>query len=156
MPFTLEQLSDRAEIQDLLVREAHALDKGHWDAWEQTFTPDADIDYSENDGARGRPAEIRVWLAETFATFPAAQHLTSNTEIELHGDHATARSMQYIGVDMVYQGEKRVVISGIWFYDELTRTPDGWRIHKRHEELAWRHNFPENFAPPVPAQQVGG
>ena len=101
MPFTLEQLSDRAEIQDLLVREAHALDKGHWDAWEQTFTPDADIDYSENDGARGRPAEIRVWLAETFATFPAAQHLTSNTEIELHGDHATARSMQYIGVDMV-------------------------------------------------------
>ena len=52
---------------------------------------------------------------------------------------------------MVYQGEKRVVISGIWFYDELARTPDGWRIHKRFEELAWRHNFPEDFAPPVPA-----
>jgi len=152
MPFTVEQLSDRAEIQDLLVREAHALDKGDWDAWEQVFTPDADIDYSENDGARGDPASVRDWLAETFAIFPAAQHLTSNTEIELLGDRARARSMQYIGVDMVYEGEKRVVISGIWFYDELTRTVDGWRIHKRYEELAWRHNFPENFVPPVAAR----
>jgi hypothetical protein len=151
MPFSIEQLSDRAEIHDVLIREAHALDKSDWDAWERCFTPNADIDYSENDGERGQPPKIRAWLAETFATFPACQHLSSNTEIQLHGDRATARSMQYIAVDMIYAGEKRVVLSGIWFHDELVRAADGWLISKRYEELAWRHNFPESFTPPVPA-----
>ena len=150
MPFSIEQLSDRAEIHDLLVREAHALDKGDWDAWEQTFTPDADIDYSENDGDRGNPSEIRPWLSETYATFPAAQHLSSNAEIKLDGDRATARTMQYICVELIYQGEKRVVLSGIWFHDEFARAADGWRISKRYEELAFRHNYPEGFTPPIP------
>ena len=45
MTFTLRELSDRAEIHDLLVREAHALDKGEREAWERCFTPDAEIDY---------------------------------------------------------------------------------------------------------------
>ena len=152
MPFSLAELSDRAEIQDLLIREAHALDKADWDAWQRCFAPDAAIDYSENDGMRGRPAEVRAWLAETFATFPACQHLSSNTAIELDGDRARARTMQYIGVDLEFDGVRRVVISGIWFHDELARQGGAWRITRRHEELAWRHNFPEDYAPPVPAR----
>ena len=150
MAFSIDQLSDRAEIHDLLVREAHALDKGDWDAWERTFTPDADIDYSENGGERGKLPKVRAWLAETYATFPASQHLSSNAEIKLHGDRATARTMQYICVEMIYEGEKRVVISGIWFHDEFVRAADGWLISKRYEELAFRHNFPEGYTVPIP------
>jgi hypothetical protein len=58
--------------------------------------------------------------------------------------------MQYIAVEMSRDAEKRVVLSGIWFHDELARGEDGWRISRRYEELAWRHNFPEGFEPPVP------
>lgn len=155
MALSVEELSDRAEIQDLLVLEAHALDSADWDTWEATFTPDASIDYSENDGARGRPSEVRGWLAETFATFPACQHLSSNTAITLDGDRASARTMQYIAVKMLYEGEERVVISGIWFHDRLRRTPEGWRIHERYESLSWRHNFPPSYAPPIPAASIG-
>ncbi|CAN0415909.1 unnamed protein product [Discosporangium mesarthrocarpum] len=149
MPFTLDQLSDRAEIHDLLVREAHALDKGDWEAWERCFTSDAEIDYSENDGAVGAPAEVRRWLAAVFAGFPAAQHLTSNAAITLAGDRASVRSMQYIGVKMIRKDGERVVISGIWFHDEMRRDTAGWKIARRREELAWRHNFPGDFEPPV-------
>lgn len=152
MPFSLQQLSDRAEIEDLLVREAHALDKGDWDAWEACFSPDAEIDYSQNDGAVGRPPKVARWLADVFSRFPAAQHLTSNTAIELDGDAATARSMQYIGVKMNWQGAERVVISGIWFHDVFRREDGVWRITRRVEELAWRHNFPEDFVPPESAE----
>ena len=148
MPYTLAELSDRAEIQDLLVREAHALDKGDWQAWECCFTPDAEIDYSENDGAVGTPAEVRRWLAAVFAGFPAAQHLSSNASISLDGDRASVRSMQYIGVKMIRGDDERVVISGIWFHDEMRRDAEGWRISRRYEELAWRHNFPGDFEPP--------
>ncbi len=148
MPYTLAELSDRAEIQDLLVREAHALDKGEWQAWERCFTPDAEIDYSENDGAVGNPSEVRRWLAAVFAGFPAAQHLSSNASISLDGGRASVRSMQYIGVKMVRGDDERVVISGIWFHDEMRRDAEGWRISRRYEELAWRHNFPGDFEPP--------
>jgi 3-phenylpropionate/cinnamic acid dioxygenase small subunit len=50
---TLQELSDRAEIQNLLVAEASSMDRRDWQRWQSVFTPDAFIDYSENDGATG-------------------------------------------------------------------------------------------------------
>lgn len=148
---SLEELSDRAEIQDVIVQEASAMDRRDWSRWESLFTEDAEIDYSENDGAKGRPAVVRAWLAAVLGGFHSYQHLSSNTEIELEGDRARARSMQYIAVRMDTSEDVRVVFSGIWFRDELQRTAAGWRISKRHEELAWRHNFPGDFSPPLPS-----
>ena len=145
---SLQELSDRAEIGDLLVREASAMDRRDWAAWEAVFTPDAFIDYSANDGARGNPAEVGAWLAAVLGRFHACQHLSSNYEINLDGDRATVRSMQYIGVKMDASDGLRVVFSGIWFRDSLERGPTGWRIAGRVEDLAWRHNFPGDFRPP--------
>ena len=146
---TLQELSDRAEIQDLLVVEASSMDRRDWTRWQSVFTPDAFIDYSENDGATGDPLEVRAWLEVVLGRFHSYQHLSSNSEMELDGDRARVRSMQYIAVKMETSREIRVVFSGIWFRDDLIRTPEGWRIARRHEELAWRHNFPEDFAPPT-------
>jgi len=145
---TLQELSDRAEIGDVLVREAGAMDRADWDLWEAQFLPDAFIDYTANDGARGSPAGVREWLSVVLGRFTACQHLSSNHEIALHGDRATVRSMQYIGVRTETPEGSRVLFSGIWFRDEMARTEAGWRIATRIEELAWRHNFPGDFRPP--------
>jgi 3-phenylpropionate/cinnamic acid dioxygenase small subunit len=147
--FTTQQLSDRAEIQDLVIREAAAMDRRDWDRWRDCFTPSAAIDYSENDGAVGTPAEVGEWLASVLGRFHSYQHLSSNAEITLDGDRAEIRTMQYIAVKMEASDGERVVFSGIWFQDEVVRTPEGWRIARRYEELAWRHNFPPDFAPPI-------
>lgn len=147
--WTLQQLSDRAEIQDLLVQEASAMDCRDWSKWQSLFSTDAHIDYSENDGAVGGPAEVRAWLETVLGRFHSYQHLSSNAEITLDGERARARSMQYIAVKLEASSGTRVVFSGIWFRDELVRTAAGWRISKRYEELAWRHNFPEDFEPPT-------
>jgi 3-phenylpropionate/cinnamic acid dioxygenase small subunit len=144
-----QELSDRAEIQDVLVREAAAMDRRDWDRWRSCFTENAAIDYSENDGAVGAPREVGAWLASVLGRFHSYQHLSSNSEIDLASDLARVRSMQYIAVKMEATGGERVVFSGIWFRDELVRTSEGWRIAKRYEELAWRHNFPPDFAPPT-------
>ncbi|MCP4903751.1 MAG: nuclear transport factor 2 family protein [bacterium] len=144
-----QELSDRAEIQDLIVGEASAMDRRDWERWQACFTPDAAIDYSKNDGAVGTPAEVAVWLASVLGRFRSYQHLSSNAEIDLEGDTAKIRTMQYIAVNMDASGGERVVFSGIWFHDEVVRTPRGWRITKRYEELAWRHNFPSDFVPPI-------
>ena len=146
---SLQELSDRAEIQDLIVAEANSMDRRDWPRWQSLFTSDASIDYSENDGATGTPPEVRAWLASVLGRFHSYQHLSSNLEIELAGDRANVRTMQYIAVEMETSQGARVVFSGIWFRDEVVRTDAGWRIASRHEELAWRHNFPEDFEPPT-------
>ncbi len=145
---SLQELSDRACIGDVLVREAGAMDRSDWETWESQFTPDALIDYTANDGACGNPAEVRAWLSVVLGRFTACQHLSSNHEISLQGDRATVRSMQYIGVKADAPDGPRVLFSGIWFRDEFVRTDSGWRICSRIEELAWRHNFPVDFRPP--------
>ena len=91
---TLQELSDRAEIQNLLVAEASSMDRRDWQRWQSVFTPDAFIDYSENDGATGDPARVRAWLEAVLGRFHSYQHLSSNCEIEVEGDRARARSMQ--------------------------------------------------------------
>lgn len=144
-----QELSDRAEIQDLIIAEASAMDRRDWDRWKKCFLPDASIDYSENDGAVGSPLEVGDWLERVLGRFHSYQHLSSNAEIELDDDRARVRTMQYIAVKMEASDGERVVFSGIWFRDELLRTGAGWRIEKRFEELAWRHNFPGDFTPPV-------
>ena len=146
---TLEELSDRSEIQDVLVAEASAMDRRDWARWESLFTSDAQIDYSENDGAVGRPPEVRAWLASVLGRFHSYQHLSTNFEVELEVDLARVRSMQYIAVKMETSSDTRVVFSGIWFRDELARTSAGWKIRRRYEELAWRHNFPTDFEAPI-------
>ena len=57
-----QELSDRAEIQDLLVNYIEAIDSRNWDDLDNIFTPDAIIDYTEAGGAKGNLPEIKLYL----------------------------------------------------------------------------------------------
>ena len=46
MTMSLEEISDRLEIQDLLVAYSYAIDSRDWAALDDVFTPDAHIDYT--------------------------------------------------------------------------------------------------------------
>ena len=50
MVMSIEEISDRFEINDLLVRYCSALDERHFDLFDDIFTPDAVIDYTEMGG----------------------------------------------------------------------------------------------------------
>ena len=47
MTFSLQDLSDRQEIQELLAAYSYAIDFRDWDALDDVFTEDATIDYTE-------------------------------------------------------------------------------------------------------------
>lgn len=150
---SLQELSDRAQIEDLLYLEITAIDERDWDAWEGIYTPDALVDWSEAGAMKGTPAEVRRYAEGVLNTFPypAYQHLTSNLVIRLDGDRASCRSMQYIAVSLPNAaGGRQMCFQGIWFEDRLLRTADGWRICERVERLAWRYNFPEGYEIPDP------
>ena len=151
---SLEEMSDRFLIQDLITEEAAAIDERDWDRWEDTYVADAKIDWSGNGGAKGDPKGIRAWassvLSEANFPYPQYQHYCTNFRIRVDGDTATSRHLQIIPISVVSPGGGRqIAFSGIWFEDELVRTSDGWRISARREFRAWQHNFPATFAVPT-------
>ena len=150
---TLEEISDRMFIEDLVIEEAAAIDERDWDRWEAAYVSDAKIDWSGTGGAKGDPKTVRAWassvLSERNFPYPQYQHYCTNFRIRVNGDAATCRHLQIIPISVVSPGGGRqIAFSGIWFDDELVRTADGWRIGARKETRAWQHNFPATFEVP--------
>lgn len=146
---SLQEISDRLEIQDLFARYSFAIDERDWDALDAIFTPDARIDYSETGGAVGSFAEIKAWLPKALERFPMFQHMVATTKLDIAGDEARSRTILFN--PMTYRGENgedQVFFIGLWYRDKLVRTPAGWRISERYEEMAYSHNVPP--MPPVP------
>ena len=140
---SLQEISDRLEIQELLVRYSHSVDTRDWDAFEKVFTPDATIDYTEFGGPRGDVASTRAFLETTMPRFASFQHLITNVVVEIDGDEARART-GCINPMVVERpdGEQHVFFCGLWYRDRLQRTPDGWRIADRYEERSYMFNAP--------------
>jgi hypothetical protein len=47
------------------------------------------------------------------------------------------------------EGPERVYFNGLWYVDELVRTPEGWRIRHRSEDPSYRFNRPAWVRPTV-------
>jgi hypothetical protein len=138
MGLDLQRLSDRLEINDLLHRYAHAVDRKDWDLYAQCFTADAHIDYSSSGGVAGPFPDVAAWIAKTMEIFSMTQHFVTNSLVTIDGDHATGRA--YFYNPMILAGQDRGVqymIVGGYYNDRYMRTADGWRIAERIEESAF-------------------
>lgn len=140
-----QDLSDRAEIQDLLVSYCEAIDSRDWDALDDVFTKDAIIDYTEAGGARGSLPDIKLYLDKALAKFSGFQHMNGLPQIKINGDQATARTILFNPMIIDQNGAPHVFFVGLWYKDKLRRTQDGWRISERHEEASYFHNLPDSF-----------
>jgi 3-phenylpropionate/cinnamic acid dioxygenase small subunit len=147
MTMSAQEISDRFEIQDLLVDYAHAIDTKNWDALDEVFTEDAFIDYSAMGGAKGDLPSIKKFLADAMPMFPMTQHLVANMQVRLAGDRASGRIMCHNPQVMSVDGKLKIFFLGLWYVDEYVRTPEGWRIRKRVEERSWAYNLPQPLMP---------
>lgn len=147
---TLQEISDRIEIQELLVRYSHAVDTRNWEMYENVFTPDAFIDYTCFGGPAGTVAEIRAFLEMAMPNFQSFQHMIANTVLDfVDADHAKSRTICHNPMVMdIGEGKQHVFYCGLWYVDDLVRTSDGWRIAARVEEKSYTYNMPEGFAVP--------
>ena len=140
---SLQDISDRLEIQQLFTDYADAIDTRQWDKLDQVFTPDAYIDYRAMGGIDGRYPQIKAWLAQALAYFPAYFHMVGNMSIKLDGDRASSRIICFNPMEMpVADGQTQVMFLGLWYVDRFVRTPQGWRMCERIEERCFDHNVP--------------
>lgn len=138
---SIEEISDRIEIAQLLTDYSTAIDQKRFDDLDVVFTADAYIDYRVSGGIDGRFPEVKAWLKEVLPNFPAYFHLVGNVDIRIAGDNATSRAICFNPIVMGGGGgqnstqiDSQVYFVGIWYVDEFVRTPQGWRMNSRVEE----------------------
>ena len=132
------ELSDRLQINDLLIRYTRAIDTKDWNLLDTCFLPDADVDYTATGGVAGKYPEVRAWLAKALAPFPITAHYITNSMVELQGDRAKARTLVFNPMFFANpDGSLHDFTVGATYVDELVWTADGWRIAKRSEEAGY-------------------
>lgn len=145
MTLSIQEISDRMEIQDLCYRYAQIIDsKTFDDLRSEIFTEDAFIDYSVYGGSKGDLESTITFLKESLGIFPNTHHLNANLQINVDGDTGAGRIMCFNPqeLDMGDNG-KHTFMLGLWYVDKYRRTDAGWRICERVEEKCWHFNLPE-------------
>jgi hypothetical protein len=142
----LYEISDKAEIREVLFRYARAVDDKDWALMSSVFSEDAHLDYTSVDGPAGSRDEVVGWLDRSLAPVPMTQHFISNIEIDLDGDRAKVRAMFYNPMEL--PGIEGLCSCGGNYLHDMVRTPDGWRSVQLVEETKW---FVNPAAPAAPA-----
>jgi hypothetical protein len=146
MALSTKEISDRIEIEDLMVRYCYAIDDRDWDTYRKLFTPDAILDDTVTGGIRSGVEEHVAYLTRALSKIKISQHAISTILFEIDGDNAKARS--HCSCPMVVDigdGKTHVFFQGLWYRDKLVRTNGGWRFSERIEEGYWTHNLPAGF-----------
>ncbi len=138
MTLSLQEISDRMEIQDLCYHYADIIDRHAFDELVDVFTEDAHIDYSEVGGSEGGLAETIDFLKKAMTMFPNYHHLNANLQIKVDGETATGRIMCFNPMEVPNEdGSVAMMMVGIWYVDKYLRTAQGWRITRRAEEKSY-------------------
>lgn len=144
MTMDLQEISDRLELGQLMVRYVDAIDRKDWVALDGVFTADAHLDYESSGGPEGKGdyPTIRGWLEKNLAMFPMTQHVLGQSLITIDGDTAQCRTLFHnpMGVpvndDGIYDAEGKglhiFTVGGV-YEDTCTRTADGWKISQKVE-----------------------
>ncbi len=134
MVLSVQEISDRFEIMDLMVDYCTAIDSKNVEALDSIFTRDARIDYSKAGGPNADLPTIKKFLSENLGDLPR-QHMISNFKIKITGDSAHSRCLSHNPLELPKQGDVlEVVFWGLWYNDALVRTPEGWRIQSKISE----------------------
>jgi 3-phenylpropionate/cinnamic acid dioxygenase small subunit len=134
----MSDLEDRSAIIDLATTYARAVDAKDWDLYRSVFSSDAVIDYTSSGGIRGTPKEAVDWLTDVLQPFTTTQHLVTNHHVVVDGDTATCRSDFFnpMGTPDGKDGVSVFFVGGL-YVDTLRRSPNGWLITERVEQMLW-------------------
>src|SRR4029077_11689022 len=129
---SLAEISDRFEIQQLLIDYSTAIDTRQFDDLDHVFTADANMYSRPLRGIDGRFPEAKAWFAQVLPNFPAYAHMLGNFDVRIDADTASSRTICFN--PMVLGGDQnQILYCALWYEDEFIRTPEGWRMSNRVE-----------------------
>ena len=141
----MSDADDRFAIIATLDRYSECLDTRDWPRLSEVFTADVDMDFEawRQQGLDEVTATIRSYLDGCGPS----QHLLGNYRIELDGDRASSKC--YCRVMHMGKGahEGKTYETWIEYTDELVRTAEGWRSHKRVARAQMHQGDPSLLGP---------
>ena len=138
----LEQLLDRQDILDCLVRFSRAMDRFDRDLFLSAFHPDAVISAGEFVGG---PEDIYDWASDLHEQGQSAtQHNLLNHSCEIDGEVAhTETYYLFVGRNR----DESNWMAGGRYVDRLERREDQWRIALRCNAIEWSGTLPTTDIP---------
>jgi ketosteroid isomerase-like protein len=142
----LRRLVDRAEITDVVIRFARAMDIQDWELLRSCLAEHLDVDYS---ALRGDPPS-RISAEEYVAARVKGlhglrtQHISTNHLVSVDGDSAECVSCYLIHrLDPARRDGENTFDSAGHYTHGLRRTADGWRIDTIAQTVLWSRGNPD-------------
>ncbi len=133
----LFRLLDEAAVREVIRNYFYGLDRRDFVILKDCFTEDAKGEYDAGKALyEGREAILGA--LRPIAQFKSTSHVTSSTAITIDGEHAKADT--YAVAFLVLDGERRVLVRGLQYLDQLVRSPEGWRIRHRIHIPTWQYD----------------
>lgn len=129
------RLTDRAAIQDVLLRYARGVDRRDLDLVAACFTPDASY---ESALASGTIADALARLRDRMARYEATMHFIGNQLVEISGDTASSETYAVAYHRLTDAGIPTLFSVGVRYLDELVRSGECWRIRHRVVKTEWQ------------------
>ena len=128
----IQQLIDRHEIHEILMRYARGIDRCDFDLVERCYHPGATDDHGR---FKGPVEEFIPWVRVQLDRFDSTMHFLGNVLIEVQGDMATTET--YCVAYHRLRGENVDSIAGLRYVDRFDRRGDQWRIAHREVVVEW-------------------
>ena len=134
MTLSLQEISDRFEINDLLNAYCEAVDTVNIDEFDNIFSHDAVIDYSAFGFPKVSYEDTKKFLQDALPQVPGKQHMIANSVIRIDGNTATGKTLCFNPMTVPEEdGSYTMTHFGLWYIDKFIRTENGWRICERSE-----------------------
>lgn len=136
---TLEELTERLALRDLVTRYAGIPDDRNYALVDEVFTEDAVL-IGPGFSLAGRE-QIREGMA-AIEQYSATMHSVHNHSVEISGDRA--RGLTYCVANHLHEveGVAHKLDWGVRYNDEYRREARGWRISRRELQLVWQQDLP--------------
>jgi hypothetical protein len=138
----VQQATDKQAIRDLQNHYSYSIDAGLYDNLDDVFTIDVVADYGPAGHNQGVD-EVKETCRGALEPLTAVQHINGNHIAQINGD--TAAASCYFHVHQHREGTPggEHFEMGGRYDDELTRTPEGWRIFRRKLTILWSDGNPD-------------
>jgi uncharacterized protein (TIGR02246 family) len=123
------RLEDQLAIHQLFIDYGEHLDSGDFDAYANLFAEDGEIFLGPIGKAKGRSEIKALMVSQLAADVGTTFHIISSPRVTIDGDSARSTVMWSVAV-LADDGLARISMVG-HHVDQLTRTPDGWKIQRR-------------------------
>ncbi len=125
----LQYFSDYVAIRQLNATYNRYADLADGKSYSSLFTEDAEFNIVGEGIYVGREQIAARCNATTTAV-----HVTTEPELDIDGDSAQQR-VRMLTVLQDGKGTRNEFVASGWYIDELKRTEEGWRYHRRRVEL---------------------